>query len=101
MKRSLLEVSQFTVEMATNDVPTVGDENLEPGDLAKKTIALLQQFSSRVQSLEAAASSSKDSAKRPRKRHSDSEDESEEEEEQPKDKKVKTFVVSSPTKAFL
>ena len=44
---------------------------------------------------------SKDSAKRPRERRSDSGDEIEEKEEQPKDKNGKTFVVSSPTKAFL
>ena len=99
--KKLTEVSQFTVEMATPDVPTVGDDDSEPIDLAKKTFELVQQLSTRVQSLEAAASSSKDSAKRPRERRSDSGDESEEEEDLPKDKKAKTFVVSSPTKAFL
>ena len=87
--------------MATKDVPTVDDENSELGDLAQKTFALLQQLSTRVQSLEAATSSSESSAKRPQERRLDSGDESEEEEEQPKDKKAKMFIVSSPTRAFL
>ena len=99
--KKLTEVSQFTVEMATPDVPTVSDDDLESRDLAKKTFELVQQLSTRVQSLEAAASSSKDSVKRPREQHSDSGDESKEEEDLPKDKKAKTFIVSSPTKAFL
>ena len=99
--KKLTEVSQFSVEMATPDVPTIGDDDLESRDLAKKTFELVQQLSTWVQSLEAAASSSKDSAKRPRERHSDSGDKSEEEEDLPKDKKAKTFIVSSPTKAFL
>ena len=87
--------------MATNDVPTVDEENSEPGDLAKKTFALLQQLSSQVQSLEVAAMLSKNTAKRLQEQRSDSGDESEEEEELPKDKRTKTFVIPSPTNAFL
>ena len=68
--------------MATNDVLTVDDESSKTEDLAKNTFMLLQQLSSRVQSLEVVASLNKNSAKRSWERLSDSGDESEKEKEQ-------------------
>ena len=78
-----------------------GDTVTEEQSITQKTLDLVQGLSKTMAALEA-AQLERDTHKRPRQpRNAGFDEEDEAEDDEPREKKPRTFVVSSPTKEFL